>query len=174
LYLTLHQSVQHVKGSVSFLFDDGMSHAIHNPSLNANVLEFASLFDLAFRLTITNGRMTGVAMHDGHTARVTLTGPVVTFPVVLRRVDANYTDEAQRLGNEGTVVLLVRVDRTGRATALNVLQARGSGLDEQAMEVVKKWSFKPATDHGKPVAMETTVEVPFHLPRAMPKPRPPA
>jgi TonB family protein len=35
------------------------------------------------------------------------------------------------------------------------------GLDEGAVEVVRRWKLKPATKDGKPVAVKVTLEVEF-------------
>ena len=45
------------------------------------------------------------------------------------------------------------------AKAVNTV---GMGLDERAVEVVRRWKFKPATKDGKPVAVKVTLEVEFH------------
>jgi TonB family protein len=37
------------------------------------------------------------------------------------------------------------------------------GLDEKAVEAVKKWLFVPGKQNGKPVAVPATVEVNFRL-----------
>jgi TonB family protein len=37
----------------------------------------------------------------------------------------------------------------------------GYGLDELAVEAVKKWTFKPGKSSGKPVPAKITIEVPF-------------
>jgi TonB family protein len=37
------------------------------------------------------------------------------------------------------------------------------GLDENAMEGVKRWRFNPATRNGEPVAVEMKIEVSFNL-----------
>ena len=86
-----------------------------------------------------------------------------TFPVVLQRVQPAYTEEARNLKNEGLVVLLVQVSPTGKPDVKRVLRALGNGLDEKAVEAVNKWRFRPAYERGKPISMETTVEVEFRL-----------
>lgn len=164
LYLSVRQSGEVVEGSVAF---NDAPYPIRNVSLHGNELAFDTVYEqwpAKFRLTIAHGKMDGeMTNYQGRNVRVTLTGPVVTFPVVLRRVEAEYTEEARRLKNEGTVVLWVQVDKMGRATVLKVVRPLGNGLDERAVEAVKKWRFRPAFDHGKPVTMNTTVEVPFRL-----------
>jgi TonB family protein len=37
------------------------------------------------------------------------------------------------------------------------------GLDEKAVEAVRRYRFKPATLQGKPVAVELNIEVNFRL-----------
>jgi protein TonB len=37
------------------------------------------------------------------------------------------------------------------------------GLDEKAVEAVKQYRFKPATENGKPVAVFENVEVNFKI-----------
>jgi TonB family protein len=46
---------------------------------------------------------------------------------------------------------------------MRVLHSLGLGLDEKAMEAVKKWKFKPGLKDGKAVTTETQVEVNFRL-----------
>ena len=46
---------------------------------------------------------------------------------------------------------------------MRVLHSLGLGLDEKAMEAVKKWKFRPGYKDGKPVTVVATVEVNFRL-----------
>jgi len=39
----------------------------------------------------------------------------------------------------------------------------GMGLDEKALEAVRRYRFKPAMKDGRPVAVIMTVEVDFRL-----------
>jgi periplasmic protein TonB len=55
------------------------------------------------------------------------------------------------------------VDRDGKPRDIRVLRTLGLGLDEKAMEAVKNWRFEPALKDGKPVDVQITVEVTFHL-----------
>jgi protein TonB len=43
------------------------------------------------------------------------------------------------------------------------VQHLGMGLDEKALEAIRKYRFKPATKDGKSVAAAITVEVDFRL-----------
>jgi periplasmic protein TonB len=93
-------------------------------------------------------------------------------PVIEAREGANYKNNprppyprlAQREGWEGKVLLLVRVTPQGRVAKATVKQSSGrSVLDEAALEVVKSWSFVPATQGGSPVAGTVSVPFEFHL-----------
>jgi TonB family protein len=44
-----------------------------------------------------------------------------------------------------------------------VQRTLGLGLDEKAIEAVRKWKFEPAMKNGQPVAVQVNVEVNFRL-----------
>ena len=67
----------------------------------------------------------------------------LTAPVVLYQVDPEFSEEARRAKFNGTVILVVDVDTTGRAVNLRIAKSLGLGLDEKAMEAVLKWKFRP-------------------------------
>lgn len=163
--LLLYQKGQRMDGRVAF-GTESMLFAIQNGELRENQLTFSTNYaggPIQFRLTVRRGKLDGYVDYDGQIAKVLLGGPLVTFPVVLQRVPPAYTEEARRLENEGTVVLLVQVDPTGKPNVKRVLRALGNGLDEKAIEAVQTWRFRPAYERGKPITMETTVEVEFRL-----------
>ena len=90
--------------------------------------------------------------------------PCATPPRLVHRVSAEYSDEARRANYQGTCVVSAVVGTDGRTSHLHMLSSVGMGLDEKAMEAVRKWKFKPAMMDGKPVAVEIAVEVSFSLP----------
>jgi TonB family protein len=47
----------------------------------------------------------------------------------------------------------------------SVKKSLGYGLDERAIEAVKKWKFSPGKKDGKPVPVDVTVLVNFTLRR---------
>ncbi|HEV8037243.1 MAG TPA: TonB family protein [Bryobacteraceae bacterium] len=87
----------------------------------------------------------------------------VTPPSVIYRVEPEYSDEARQAGIEGTVVLSALIDEKGKATNLKVTQPLGHGLDQMAMEAVDRWVFRPGMKDSKPAAVQTSIEVGFHL-----------
>jgi len=90
-------------------------------------------------------------------------GGGVTAPVVLHKVEPEYSEEARKAKYQGTVLLYVEVDPSGRATNIHVQHSVGLGLDEKAIEAVKQWKFKPGYKDGKPVTVAATIEVNFRL-----------
>jgi len=90
-------------------------------------------------------------------------GNGVTAPVVLYKKEPEYSEEARKAKYQGTVVLYIEVDPSGRAVNPRVVRSLGLGLDEKAMEAVRQWTFKPGYRDGKPVTVAATIEVNFRL-----------
>ena len=84
-------------------------------------------------------------------------------PVILRKVEAAYADEARKAKYQGTVMLRVVVDETGKAANVHVVRSLGLGLDEKAMEAVKQWRFRPAMQNGSAISMPIDVAFSFRL-----------
>ncbi|PWT97174.1 MAG: energy transducer TonB [Terriglobia bacterium] len=90
-------------------------------------------------------------------------GGGVTAPALLYKVEPEYSEEARKAKYQGTVVMYVEVDPTGKAVNARILRSLGLGLDEKAIEAVKKWKFKPGYKDGKAVTVAATIEVNFRL-----------
>jgi protein TonB len=87
----------------------------------------------------------------------------VTPPVPITRVEAEYTLEAHAAKYSGSVQVSLVVDQQGVPRDLKVVRAAGFGLDEKALEAVRKWTFRPGMKNGKPVAVPAVVEVRFEF-----------
>jgi TonB family protein len=90
-------------------------------------------------------------------------GGGVSAPALLSKVEPEYSEEARKAKYQGSVLLYIEVDPSGRAENIRVLHSLGLGLDEKAMEAVRKWRFRPGTKDGKAVRVAATVEVNFRL-----------
>ncbi len=91
-------------------------------------------------------------------------GGSVTGPVPLNSVEAEFSDEARRAKYQGVCLISLIVDAQGNPQNPRVVRALGMGLDEKALEAVRKYKFKPAMKDGKtPVPVMITVEVNFRL-----------
>jgi TonB family protein len=84
-------------------------------------------------------------------------------PVLLYKAEPEYPEEARKARYQGTVVLYVEVDTSGRPANVRVLRSIGLGLDEKALQAVKRWRFKPAMKDGVPVAVSSKIEITFRL-----------
>ena len=78
--------------------------------------------------------------------------PGVTPPEVVKKKNPEL---------EGLVMVEADIGPDGRVHNARVLRPLGMGLDERAVDAVKKWKFKPAMKDGNPVWMQVTVEVLF-------------
>jgi len=73
-----------------------------------------------------------------------------------------YPATAQRLGEEGHVLLSVHVGVDGGVLSVEVEESSGYGLlDEAAVAAVREWTFEPAREGGR--AVESLVRVPFRF-----------
>jgi periplasmic protein TonB len=90
-------------------------------------------------------------------------GGGVSSPILLSKTEPEYSEEARKAKHQGSVVLYVQIDTSGRATNIKVVKSLGLGLDEKAVEAVSKWKFSPGKKDGKPVTVEATIEVNFRL-----------
>jgi len=84
-------------------------------------------------------------------------------PKVIFQKDPSFSEQARRAKYQGTVVLLLTVDKAGQVRNLRILDPLGFGLDQKAVESVSTWRFNPGTKDGEPVDMEIAIEVDFHL-----------
>jgi protein TonB len=90
-------------------------------------------------------------------------GGAVSQPIPLNDVQAEFSDEARRAKYQGIVLISVIVDVQGNPQNPRVVRALGMGLDEKALEAVRKYKFKPAMKNGKPVPVMINVQIDFHL-----------
>ena len=90
-------------------------------------------------------------------------GGGVSAPALIYKVEPEYSEEARKAKYQGTVLLYVEVDANGRAQNIRVARSMGLGLDEKAIEAVRKWKFRPGMKDGKPVIVAATIEVNFRL-----------
>jgi periplasmic protein TonB len=90
-------------------------------------------------------------------------GGGVTAPVALNNVEAEFSDEARRAKYQGVCIISLIVDAQGNPQNPRVVRALGMGLDEKALEAVRKYRFRPAMKGNTPVPVMISVEVNFRL-----------
>jgi TonB family protein len=97
-------------------------------------------------------------------------GDGVSAPVPTYKVEPEYTTEAHAAHVEGTTLLSMVVSPEGTATDVKIVKSLDKGLDENAVEAVRQWKFKPGLKAGKPVPVIAKVEINFRLLEKPPEP----
>jgi len=90
-------------------------------------------------------------------------GGGVTPPTVLQRVEPQYSEEARKARYQGTVVLEAIVRKDGTVDIMRIVRSLGFGLDENAIQALKQWRFRPGMRNGVPVDVSLNIEVNFNL-----------
>ncbi len=101
--------------------------------------------------------------NEGGSGGVTSAYGRLTQPVLLRKVDPDYSEQARTAKIQGMVLVRLEVDEHGNPGNLRVAHGLGLGLDEKALEAIAQWKFRPGMRDGRPVAMPALVEVQFRL-----------
>ena len=104
-------------------------------------------------------------------AALVLCGFAASAANVSPRVDTSrptpvvYPPEAQRAGEEGTVLLNVYVTYTGRPQKIDVAQSSGyRELDNAAVETAANWHYVPALHDGDTASDWAKVQVVYRMP----------
>lgn len=112
---------------------------------------------------VGHGPGVGAGSGGGIGGGVYKVGGGISAPQATSAPDPDYTEEARRAKKQGTCVLWLIVDAAGRPRDIKVVRGLGLGLDAKALEAVRQWRFQPALKDGKPVDVQISVEVEFHL-----------
>jgi TonB family protein len=99
-------------------------------------------------------------------------GDGVSAPKLVYAPDPEFTSQASKKSVSGTVVLTLTVDATGKPHDVSVSRSLTQGvrkklrpialrLDGNAVRVVKEYRFEPAEFQGKPVPVDTTLEISY-------------
>jgi protein TonB len=110
-----------------------------------------------------NGNGVGPGEDGGYGGGAMHPGAGVTAPVLVYSVEPEFSDEARRAKYQGVCMVSLVVDERGNPRRIRVTRSLGMGLDEKAVEAVEQYRWKPAYYHGRPVAVEMTVVVNFHI-----------
>jgi protein TonB len=90
-------------------------------------------------------------------------GGDVSAPVLVSKVEPEYSEEARKAKYSGSVLLSIVVDSSGLPRDIRIVRPLGLGLDQKAIDAVMKWRFRPGMKGGRPVAVQAQVEVSFRL-----------
>jgi protein TonB len=90
-------------------------------------------------------------------------GGDVKAPVAINKVDPQYPEVARKARISGIVIVECTISRNGDVTDIHVLKPLPFGLDQAAVDAVKRWKFKPGTLNGQPVDVIFNLTVNFKL-----------
>ena len=85
--------------------------------------------------------------------------------MLIERVSPQYPSAEHRARREGTVVLMLTIDRLGKVEHVRVVRSISTALDGAALRAVKRWRYRPARLDGKPVAVYKVVALRFTIGR---------
>ena len=101
--------------------------------------------------------------HSAAAGKVYRAGKGVTVPVVLHKVEPQYSPEARDAKLEGMVVVSAEIWPDGLVHNARITKGLGMGLNEKALEALRQWKFKPGAKDGKPVKVQASIEINFRL-----------
>jgi TonB family protein len=87
----------------------------------------------------------------------------ISAPTLLYKVEPKYTEEARAGKIQGTTLLYAEVGADGVAHNIKVQRSLEPGLDQQAIDALSQWQFKPGQKDGQDVAVAATIEINFRL-----------
>jgi TonB family protein len=98
------------------------------------------------------GKGTGQGSNAGETPARAIYSPGV-----------EYTEEAKEAKLEGFCVVTLSIGIDGKPSNVVVTRKLGMGLDEKAVEAVRRWKFEPGRRYGRPVITHLTLKLEFKL-----------
>lgn len=140
---------------------------------NTNMPNFGLPTAPTVGVSMGNGSGTGIGSGSGsgigpgsggnYGGGVKRVGNGVLAPQLIYGPEPEFSEEARKAKFQGEVIVSLVVDAQGRPQNVRVPRPVGMGLDEKAIEAVKQYKFKPATENGQPVAVQLAVAVNFQI-----------
>ncbi|HEX7153514.1 MAG TPA: energy transducer TonB [Thermoanaerobaculia bacterium] len=90
-------------------------------------------------------------------------GGEVKAPVVIKRVDPVYAEEARKARISGIVIVETIITESGDVGDIRLLKSILPAIDLAAMDAVRQWKFQPGTMDGVPVPVIFNLTVNFKL-----------
>lgn len=110
-----------------------------------------------------SGAGVGPGMGGNYGGGLRRVGGGVSSPILIWKVDPEFSEEARKAMFMGTVTVNLIVDSKGLPQNVHVIRGVGMGLDERALEAVRQYRFKPAMENGHPVPVQVNIEVQFSI-----------
>jgi len=82
-------------------------------------------------------------------------------PVPIRKADPKYPPDMIKAHVQGEVVLYAIIRKDGSVDSIQVVRGLDPKLDQNAIQALSEWKFRPATRASHPVDVEAVVHIPF-------------
>jgi len=80
---------------------------------------------------------------------------------VVSKSDPAYPGELIRDGIQGTVILTAIIRADGSVSDITVVKSLDPRLDQNAVQALSRWLFRPALKDGQAIDLEAVITVPF-------------
>ena len=87
----------------------------------------------------------------------------LSAPVPTRKVDPKYPQSAIKQRIDGEVILYAIIRKDGHVDSIQLVRGIDPSLDQNAMDALARWEFRPAAREGQPVDLEAVIHIPFHF-----------
>jgi TonB family protein len=87
----------------------------------------------------------------------------VESPSAISAPDPEYSELARKAKCQGKVDVGMIIGADGTVKDVWIIKKAGLGLDQNAIETLRKWTFHPGTKEGVPVAVLVSIHTEFHL-----------
>jgi len=88
----------------------------------------------------------------------------VSSPRKVKDVQPVYPAQSLSSGDEGVVIVELKVDASGSVTDARVLWSKCPVLNEPALKATRGWQFEKMLVNGEAMPFTLTTQVPFRLP----------
>jgi len=135
----------------------------YEPLVEAPVLTTVIVnFNLAEDPAVTFQTEVRGLLEDQDESKDVIHWPVRKPPMPIYNPEPTCPPEAGKVCRQGTMSVWITVDPEGKVTETEVSKSLGPIVDKAALDTVRTWRFRPATEDGKPVSDRVMVEFTFH------------
>ena len=139
---------------------DAVRQWVYEPVvISGKPIKIAFTITVRFDLRDTEGKNKSIREDEKDVIRAK--GDIIP-PKLIDMVEPVYPDKARKKGIEGTVILECTVDEKGKVIDAKILRSI-PGLDQAAIDAVRKWTYEPVVVNGKPSKIIFTATVSFRL-----------
>lgn len=90
----------------------------------------------------------------------------IKAPLVIFHSEPEISDIARAVQFSGDVQVYLVVDTAGNPQHISIVRPAGLGLDEDVVEAVSRYRFRPATQNGRPVPVDLYIDVNISFPES--------